>query len=194
MGKTKKLRLNRFDCVACGTSIGVDEDACCASCGRQTVIVKRGVPDYSLVLAGMEAEEDLASRASPSAPPEAACVHGVALCMECAADDYENPPPSPSAPSVPREVVPLVEAARRMTAKLDRLQDALDHAPPVPGRPLLPRDQRESQEHRDLRAALRLLGGADAEVAVWLDSRTGEVIATKGNVTIDGGADGKEGT
>ena len=44
------------------------------------------------------------------------------------------------------------------------------------------------------RAALRLLGGADGGVSVWLDGRTGEVIATKGDVTIDGGADGKEGT
>lgn len=107
MGKTKKLRLNRFDCVACGTSIGVDEDACCASCGRQTVIVKRGVPDYSLVLAGMEAEEDLASRASPSAP------------------------------SVPREVGEALREIHSLTAPhmgtyrsppLARINDLADHA------------------------------------------------------------------
>jgi hypothetical protein len=49
----------------------------------------------------------------------------------------------------------VIGAAASVVAKVDRIQDALDKAPIVPGQKLLPRDQRESAEHKALRAALR---------------------------------------
>lgn len=58
--KTKKrpvLRRNRFDCLSCGVGVKVDEDGLCGGCGRQTVIIEDGVPDYSLVLAGIDADD-----------------------------------------------------------------------------------------------------------------------------------------
>jgi len=48
----------------------------------------------------------------------------------------------------------IEESARAMLTKLDRLQDALDNAPSSPGQRLLPREQRESPEHKALRRAL----------------------------------------
>jgi hypothetical protein len=61
MSKRKRKRTtlprNRFDCIDCGHGVKVDEDGCCGGCGRQTVIVEGGIPDYSGVLAGIEADE-----------------------------------------------------------------------------------------------------------------------------------------
>ena len=57
--------------------------------------------------------------------------------------------------AVTRDHEALRAAAQAMVDKLERLQDAIDRALPVPGRRLLPRDQRESAEHKALRAALR---------------------------------------
>ncbi len=36
--------LNRFDCLECGQGIGVDEDGCCRSCGRDATAMIDGVP------------------------------------------------------------------------------------------------------------------------------------------------------
>ncbi len=46
----------RFDCIDCGVGIAVDEDRCCKTCGRGCVTIKGGVPDYSSVVAGDEAD------------------------------------------------------------------------------------------------------------------------------------------
>jgi hypothetical protein len=56
-------------------------------------------------------------------------------------------------------------AAQAVLDKVDRLQDALDRAPPVPGQRLLPRAERESAEHKALRAALAGAAQPQAEGA-----------------------------
>lgn len=53
----------RFDCIDCGVGIAVDEDGCCKTCGRDAVVIKDGVPDYSMVAAGDESHDDAALQA-----------------------------------------------------------------------------------------------------------------------------------
>ena len=48
----RSLRLNRFDCPECGQGIGVDEDWCCRTCGRDAVVVVDGVPQSGAAPAG----------------------------------------------------------------------------------------------------------------------------------------------
>lgn len=35
---------NRFDCVDCGPGIGIDEDGCCSTCGKDAIVVLNGRP------------------------------------------------------------------------------------------------------------------------------------------------------
>ena len=56
--RNRPLRRSRFDCIHCGVEVKADEEACCFHCGRATVVIEKGVPDYRAIDAGQEVDED----------------------------------------------------------------------------------------------------------------------------------------